>query len=155
VPAALVHEDLPPYAGWLKVVIVWSLVLTGGLGFALLPVNPAAAAVLLGVTVFDALLFHFVLPRKYQIFTDRLRVVLGRPFAFNVPLGTIAEARPVSGIMALAGGGIRFATTTSTVVKIVRSRGMNVVISPRGQDLFLEHLQSALEAQRAGDAGRG
>ena len=150
VPGTVVHEDLPRYATWFKLVIAGTLLLTVVLGIVLFPVSPAGALVCLGVTVFDALLFHAVIPRKYQIFPDRLRIVLGRPFALNVALDTITEAREAGGGLALAYFGHRFAPSTETVVEIVRSRGLNVVISPDRRELFLDRLREALDtAQRS------
>ena len=97
------------------------------------------------VTVFDALIFHAVLPRRYQIFQDRLRIILGHPFAFNIPFSTIREARSTSGLKAFAYWGLRFATSSKGVVEIVRHQGWNVVISPANEGLFLEQLNQALE----------
>jgi hypothetical protein len=98
------------------------------------------------VTVFDALLFYAILPQRYQIWTDRVRIVLGRPFSVNFPLTTISEALPASGAKAFAYGGLRFATSSRTVIEIVRHRGWNFVISPANRELFLERLAEALKA---------
>jgi hypothetical protein len=74
------------------------------------------------------------------------RIVLGRPFAVNIPLATIQEARSAYGSKALSYWGVRFATSSKTVVEIVRHRGWNFVISPANRELFLERLAEALKA---------
>lgn len=102
-----------------------------------------------GITVFDALLFNAVIPRRFQIFQDRVRVVLGRPFVFNIPFSTIREVRSVSGSKAFAYWGLRFATSSKAVVEIVRHKGLNVVISPANKNMFLEQLTQALNAMLA------
>ncbi len=142
----LIHEEPAEYDTWLKLTLGGVLSFTLFLGVYLLYVDRTGAYVVLGVTVFDALLFYAVLPRRYQIYTDRVRIVLGRPFAVNLPLSTIKEARPASGIKAFAYWGIRFATSSKTVVEIVRRRGWNFVISPANRELFLERLAEALKA---------
>ena len=43
--------------------------------------------------------------------------------------------------------GIRFATSSKGVVEIVRKKGLNLVISPRNDDMFLEQLNQALQSQ--------
>ena len=144
--AYLVYEDSPQYDLWLKWIIGGTLALTLVLGIVFLPFDVVGALAMFGVTVFDALLFNAILPRRYQIYQDRLRIVLGKPFAFNISFDTIKEARPAGGSTALVYGGIRFATSAKSVVEIVRSKGLNIVISPANRDAFLEQLSQALRA---------
>ena len=121
------------------------LALTFILGVVLLFEDVGAAWVMFGVTLFDVLLFKAVLPQRYQIFQDRLKIVLGGPFALNIPLSNIKDARPASGSKAFVYWGHRFATSSSGVVEIVCSRGMGVVISPANSDIFLKQLNQALK----------
>ena len=85
------------------------------------------------------------MPRRYQIFQDRLKIVLGNPFALSIPFSIIKEVRPVSGSSTFAYWGIRLATSSKSVVEIVRSKGWNVVISPANRDMFLDQLTQALK----------
>ncbi len=144
--AYLLHEDIPEYDTWLKLILGSVLSFTLLLGVYLLYVDRTGAYIAFGVTVFDALLFYAILPQHYQIWTDRVRIVLGRPFAVNFPLATISEARPAPGIKAFAYRGLRFATSSKRVIEIVRHRGWNFVISPSNRELFLERLAEALRA---------
>ncbi len=142
----LIHEEPAKYDTWLKLLLGGILAFTLVMGFFLLSVDRIGAYIFLGVTVFDALLFYVVLPQRYQIWTDRVRIALGRPLAVNIPMATIQEARSVSGSKAFAYWGVRFATSSKTVVEIVRRRGWNFVISPANRELFLERLAEALRA---------
>ena len=141
----LIHEEPAKYDNWLKLLLGGILAFTLVMGFFLLSVDKTGAYIFLGVTVFDALLFYVVLPQRYQIWTDRVRIVLGRPLAVNIPLATIREARSASGSKAFAYWGVRFATSLKNVVEIVRHRGWNFVISPSNRKLFLERLAEALK----------
>ncbi len=141
----LLYEDTAEYDLWLKLLLGGILAFTLVMGFFLLSVDKIGAYIFLGVTVFDALLFYAILPKRYQIWTDRVRIVLGRPLAVNIPLATIKEARSASGSKAFAHWGVRFATSSRTVVEIVRHRGWNFVISPSNRKLFLERLAEALK----------
>ena len=96
-----------------------------------------------GITLFDALLFKAILPRRYQIFEDRLRILMGGPFAINISFSNIEEAKPASGRKAFAYRSLRLATSTNHVVEIVRKKGLNLVISPSNDDMFLEQLNQA------------
>ncbi len=144
----LLYEDTAEYDLWLKLLLGGILAFTLVMGLYLLSVDKTGAYVLLGVTVFDALLFYAILPKRYQIWTERVRIVLGRPFAVNIPLATIKEARSAFGSKAFVYWGVRFATSSKNVVEIVRHRGLNFVISPSNRDLFLERLAEALAAVR-------
>ena len=142
----LIYEDTAEYDVWLKLILGSILSFTLLLGVYLLSVDRTGALICFGVTVFDALLFYAILPQRYQIWADRVRIVLGRPFSVNIPLLTIKEVRPASGVKAFAYRGLRFATSSRTVVEIVRHRGWNFVISPANRELFLGRLLEALEA---------
>jgi hypothetical protein len=142
----LIHEDTARYDSWLKLLLGSILSLTLLLGVYLLYVDWTGAMICFGVTVFDALLFYAILPQRYQIWTDRVRIVLGRPFAVNIPFTKISEARAAASNKAFVYSGFRFATSSRTVVEIVRRHGLNFVISPDNRELFLERLAEALKA---------
>ena len=142
----LLHEDIAEYDSWLKLILGGTLSLTLLLGVYMLYVDRTGALICFGVTVFDALLFYAILPQRYQIWTDRVRIILGRPFKINLPLSNIREARAAAGTKAFAYRGFRFATSSKTVVEIIRRRGLNFVISPANRELFLERLAEALKA---------
>ena len=148
--SVLVYEDKPRYDLWLKVVLGGVLALTLVLGFVFLTVDIIGSWVMFGTTLFDALLFKAILPRRFQIFEDRVRILLGNPFALNIPLADISEVHPASGREAFIYWGIRFATSSSGVIEIVRRKGLSVVISPLNPDLFLEQANRALEFVRHG-----
>lgn len=140
----LVFEDTPRYDAWLKFVLGGVLALLFLSGVILAFEDIEGSLVMFGVTIFDALLFKMILPQRFQIFEDRLRIVLGGPFRINIPLSNIREARQVSAADAFIYWGIRFATSTRYVVEIVRKRGLNLVISPSAGDIFLEQMNQAL-----------
>ena len=145
----LIFEDTPKYDLWLKLILgsILAFTLVGGIIF--INQDTEAAAAMFGITLFDALLFKAILPRRFQIFEDRLKILLGGPFAINIPLSNIAEAKPASVRKAFAYWGIRFATSIHHVVEIVHKKGLNLVISPRNDDMFLEQLNKARKLQPA------
>ena len=143
-----VYEDTPLYDWWLKLVLGGVLALTFALGILLLFDNIEAALVMFGVTAFDAVLFKALLPQRFQVFHNRLRIVLGGPLALNIPFSWIAEARPASGIDAFAHWGLRFATSTRNMVEVVGRGRWNVVFCVSDRDTFLQQLNQAIEAAR-------
>jgi len=104
-----------------------------------------------GITVFDALLFKAILPRRFQIFEDRLKILLGGPFSINIPFTNITDVKTVSGFKALVYWGIQYATSTSHVVEIIRKKDLNITISPSNLDMFLEQFKQAHNI--SGDSG--
>ena len=139
----LLYEDVPEYDFWLKLILGGILAITFIPGIVLLSQEIEAAIAMFAVTLFDAILFKAILPRRFQIFEDRLRILLGGPLAINIPLSNIAEVKTAEASKTFIYTGIRLATSSRRVVEIVRKRGLNLVISPAHDDMFLEQLNQA------------
>ena len=114
-------------------------------GIAFIYLSTELAWAMLALTAFDGLLFHAVVPRRFQLFEDRLRIELGRPFALNVPYDNIREVRPAQTEEAFVYWGIRFATSTKNLLEIVRNKGLNMIITPGDKDMFTKQLEQAQE----------
>jgi len=141
----LVYEDRPLVDAWVKAVIGGVLALTLVLGIVFFTLDPVAAYILLGVTAFDALIFYLVLPRRYQIYTDRLVVRLGRPLSLTVPFSEIKEIKRGASSRASGAAALRLVTSSKYVVEIVRRGDLRILISPAGRDLFVEQLDQAVK----------
>ena len=143
----LIYEDTARYGLGLKILLGGIIGLTLVLGIAsLLWQDVEAALVMFGITLFDAFLFKAILPQRFQIFEDGVRIVLGGPFAINIPFSNISYVKSASGRKASVYLGLRFATSSRCVVEIIRKKGLNLVISPSHDDLFLEQANHALES---------
>ena len=136
----MLYEDTFRYDLWLKLVLGGILAMMFIAGLVLITEDLTGALVMLGATLFDALLFKAILPQRVQIFEDRVKIVLGGPWSTSIPLTDIKEVRRASAIKGFAYWGIRFATSTQNIVEIVRKRGWSVVISPSHPDSFIEEL---------------
>ena len=143
-PSYLLYEDEPRTDTWLKLMLIGIPAIFLVVGIVLLFQDTAGAFTMLGVTIFYAVLFRLVMPRKYQVYSNRVKIVLGGPFAWNIPFSTIREVEPASGASAFAYNGVRFATSSRDVVEIRRSRGCSVVISPSNKDVFLQQVNAAM-----------
>jgi hypothetical protein len=149
-PAFLLYDDAPRTDIWLKLMLTGIQAIFLVVGIVLLFQDTASAFGMFGVTIFYAVLFRLVMPRKYQVYSDKVRIVLGGPFAWNIPFSTIKEVRSASVTSAFAYNGVRFATSSRGVVEIRRSRGCNVVISPSNKDVFLEQVSTAMKSASRG-----
>ena len=143
----LIHEESAEYASWFKLLI-------------LIPIGLVIAGVVLSLTrgseasgfpgsivvaILVILLYYFLIPRRYQIYNDKLKIVLGHPFAIDIPLSTIKEVKHNPGTKALFAPRVRFFTSTKYVVEVVRNKGLNYVISPKNGEIFLKQLNQAIE----------
>ena len=142
----MAYVDTPTVALPLKVLMASILAVTLVLGVWLVFEDIVAATAMFAVTVFDGLLFRAVIPRRYEIWSDSVRVVLGGPFAVTIPFQNMAQARAVAREKAYFYWGLRLATTNRGVVEIVRRKGLNVVISPADRETFLQRLSQAIQA---------
>lgn len=139
------------YDGWLWPVLVVQVVSPLRRFFFLAATDEfeAASGMLVMSGVVLAVLWS-VLPRAFELWTDRVRIVLGWHWGWNIPLDTIAEVQPAPGLAAFALWGARFAMSFSTAVRIRRSKGMDIVISPVAP---LEFIEAVRRAQIDADSG--
>jgi hypothetical protein len=142
----LIYETGSDYDRWQKLIFIAIPSIFLVIGLVMLLESTADAAALFAIAILEALLFHSIAPRKFQLFEDRLRIVLGKPFAFSISLATIKDIRPASSVKSHIYWGVRWATSSHNVVEIVRRRGWNMVISPSNRETFLEQVNDALKA---------
>ena len=146
----ILHEEPAEYDNWIRLLFLIPVGLVIGAIFLAYSQEYAGFLVLLGDSAFLTLLFYFIMPRKYQIYQDKLRIVLGAPIGINIPLSTIKEVKHASGAKAFVYTGVKrvkFATSSRNVLEIVRNKGLNYIISPKNGDIFLEQLNQAIKSQ--------
>ncbi len=101
----------------------------------------AGSLALLGEAFIIGSILWVVFPRKYQVYEDYLRIVLGGPFAVKISFSQIKMVE-VTGRSALT---INFATRIAmTYVRIVMKQGLSIAITPKSNDLFVENANQAL-----------
>lgn len=151
----VVYEDSPKYDLWFKILlgsIPVGLLILGLLTYqGILPDETEAEAgegaiILFASVTFFLLLYLMLLPRKYQILEDRLKVVLGGPFSFTINFNGVKTAEQVRGLAPIIG--IDFTTSVDRVKIVRKGWGLNVLLSPGNRDLFLQNLDKALNDWR-------
>jgi hypothetical protein len=140
------YEDMPKYDRITKILTAAILGTLLVAGIVLLFYAVPASIALFGDTLLVALIFYFVRPRRYQVFNTKLRIILGWPFGWDIPLSTIREARAAPDSARWVYRGVRLAVSSGTVVEIVRKKGWNVIISPSNRETFLERLNDVPKA---------
>jgi hypothetical protein len=143
----ILYEEPAEYSYWLRLLYLIPFGLMIGAFVLIYSHEYEGFLALIGDAAFIALLFYFILPRKFQIYQDRLRIVLGTPFSINIPLSTIKEVKHTSGSKAFMYSGVRFATSTRFVLEITRHKGVNYVITPHNGENFLDQLNQAIKSQ--------
>jgi hypothetical protein len=151
--AILLYQDRPKYDFWLKLVVAGTLVITLIPSVAFIYLSAELAWTLLGLTLFDGLLFYAIIPRRFQLYEDRFRVVLGAPFALNIRYGNIEEIRTASTEEVFVYWGLRFATSTKNPIEIVRNKGLNMIITPSDKDMFMEQFEQARNTRSSVEKG--
>jgi hypothetical protein len=141
------YEEPAEYAYWLRLLYLIPVGLVIGAIILAYIQEYEGFWVLILEGIFLTLLFYFIMPRKYQIYQDKLRIALGGPVGINIPFSTIKEVKHSTGSKAWVYPGVRFATSTKYVLEIIRNRGMNYVISPHNGEIFLEQLNYAIKTQ--------
>lgn len=139
-----IYEEAAAIDWWLKLVVVAVLAATIIPGILTISDSPSEGWVLLGTAVLVAVLFHAILPRRFQLYADRLRIVLGRPFSFEVRLDKIIEAGTIHPAKSLFNAGLRMSTSPGNAIQIRRHGAPTLLISPQNRERFLDQLNGAL-----------
>jgi hypothetical protein len=141
----VIFEDKPVYDKWNKYVLVGIIAIPLVVGIVLTAVDILGAAIMFGVTVFDALLLWCILPKRFLVYEDRIKIVLGGPFSYTIPFLDIVEVKQATRDMAVIYWGMRLGTSLKFQVGIERKNGLSVLISPSMENAFIEQLNQARE----------
>jgi hypothetical protein len=136
----IIFEDVPAWDSISKYILGGVIAAPFIVAVVLLRFDITGAAVMFGITVLDALIIWMVLPKRFEVYEDRLRIILGWPAILDIPFRDITEVRQATSDMAYVYWGMRFATSSKFVVEIRRNNGMNVIISPSRGEEFIEQL---------------
>lgn len=143
--SVLIYQSVPHFAWWFKLVISAVILLTLTPAMMLLAMGEVLGGyVMLGATALDALLFYIIIPRSYDIYSDKVVIKLAASLSIRISFDTLNSVRKAPSSYALAYWGLRFATQASGVIELKRAGGFDVVISPSNPESFLEQLERAL-----------
>lgn len=151
----IIFEDSIKYGAWVKLVLVFSLVLLIVLGILffidghhsnVFPKEPPresriAFVVLCFFTVLTAAVYWLFLPRKITVSQDGIKTKFGG-FSWNMPFQTIESIGAAKGLMVRRG--FSCITSYKSQIVIVRKNKLNIRFSPSRCDQFLEAANRAL-----------
>jgi hypothetical protein len=141
----IVFEDKPVYDKLNKYLIGGIIAIPLIIAIIVLPQDILGAAIMFGVTVFEAILFWCILPKRFVVYEDRLRIVLGGPFSITVPFRDLIQVRQATKDMAFVYWGYKLGTSLKYQVEIERKNGLSVLISPSMENEFIVQLNQARE----------
>ena len=138
----LLYQDEPVYGLFMKlIIVVISVAMLVGSIYLFSSGNNADGLALLFELIIIGFIFWVVFPRRYQVYEDHLRIVLGGPFSVKVGFDKI-KAIGVTSRQILS---INFITKlTKNYVEITKKRGISIAITPGDNDLFVENANRAL-----------
>jgi multisubunit Na+/H+ antiporter MnhE subunit len=138
----LLYKDEPAYGLLLKLIIVImpGTFLVASI-FVWLAGDSSGSLALLVEAFIIGFIFWGVFPRKYEVYEDHVRIVLGGPFSVGVRFDRIKTIRVTSKLSFT----VNFVTTIrKSYVEIVKKKGLGIAITPRGNDSFVENANRAL-----------
>ena len=147
---SIIYEDSPNYDVWIKGIMMLPIFfIVIGLYF-LFTTDVEAAVGVFATGLLMGAVYWAIFPRKYQVFDNRVKIVLGGPFSVNISFDNLESAGKQEGI----NFGLNFATTfiSEHAVEIKRKKGLTVNITPGNRDRFLENLNKAIYDWKSGAA---
>jgi len=145
---SIIYEDSPNYDVWLKGIMMLPIFfIVIGLYF-LFTTEIESAVGVFATGLLMGTVYWAIFPRKYQVFDNRVKIVLGGPFSVNISFDSLESAGKQEGI----NFGLNFATTfiSEHAVEIKRKKGLTVNITPGNRDRFLENLNKAVYDWKSG-----
>ncbi|UCD10159.1 MAG: PH domain-containing protein [Dehalococcoidales bacterium] len=141
----VVFEDRPAYDKWNKYLMGGIIAIPLIVAIVLLTQDILGVAIMFGVTIFDTVLIWCILPKRFLVYEDRLKIVLGGPFSITIPFRDIIQVRQATKDMAFVYWGYKLGTSLKYQVEIERKNGLSVLISPSMENDFIEQLNRARE----------
>jgi hypothetical protein len=140
------------YLSWyMNIIPVWLIILFAGFLLALPHVEQEWVFLpIIWTALLIMLIISFALmPTRYQIFTDRIRIVLGWVIHFNIPFSNIENVTSAT-FGDLWGLNLNFINSYSSddILQITRKRGAKVHITPWDRKVFLENLDKTIAEWR-------
>lgn len=137
----LLYQDEPGYGLLLKLIfLVPASLLVLGI-YLWYSGETSDSLAVLAEAIFISLIFWAVFPRRYQVYEDHLRIVLGGPLAVKIRFDKITKVE-VTNRTALT---INFTTRiTRTYVRIVKKNGLSIAITPKSNESFADNANRAL-----------
>ncbi|MFC1947155.1 PH domain-containing protein [Chloroflexota bacterium] len=139
----VVFEDGPVYDKLNKYLIGSILAVPLIVAIVLLTQDILGAAIMFGVTIFDAVLIWCILPKRFFVYEDRVKIDLGGPFSYTIPFRDIIDVRQATKDMAWVYWGMRLGTSLKFQVEIERKNGLGIILSPSMENEFIEQLNQA------------
>ncbi len=142
-----IYEDNLKYGFILKLVLGLTIGMLLALTIWIFYLGEVIGGTIMLITViFTIILLFALIPRKYQICNDRIKVICGL-LKLNIPFEDIKsiETRSPSNIWG-SFEALRFGTGTGKrCIVIKRKRGMNILIQPSDMERFMEILNDTMK----------
>lgn len=124
--------------------VVFIIVFTGMLVAFTLP-STMSLGIFVATVFLVGIAVTAINPTKYQIFNDKIRIVLGFVLHFDIPFSSV-ENLSAATFQDLLGLNLNFINSygSDDILRITRKRGAKIYITPNDRNLFLEHLNKAL-----------
>ena len=151
----ILFEDSIKYETWAKILLGFPIVLVTAMGFYFYHVARTqnglsavtehgfyvASIVLFATGPFILFIYWLVLPTKIFIHQEKIRIKYGR-FFWNVKFQTIESVMAASGMPPVWSHSS--VTSYRNQIEIVRTKKMNIRLSPESRDQFLDYANRAL-----------
>ncbi|MBN1375254.1 MAG: PH domain-containing protein [Dehalococcoidia bacterium] len=148
----IVYEDRPHTDVWIKLTFLIPTVIILVIALIFSGFDPQSSSYSIceaaGIAILMALLYFFVIPVKYCILNDKVRIGFRGPFSFNIPfehIRSIYKARWWT-------IGINFPAnfSQSNMLEIRRKGRLAVTITPADKTAFIDNFKLAYENWRRG-----
>ena len=97
--------------------------------------------------IFFSLIIIFIIPKKYCVLEDKIKIIFRGPLEFNIPFSTIIIVRPTR--WSTVGINLPTNLSVANALEIIRRKRMAVTITPVDKDKFIDNFEKAFHNWKA------
>jgi hypothetical protein len=143
-----IYEDNPHTDIWMKGILLLPSAIILVTAIMLWQESLQATLCLITGSILFGFIFIFIIPIRYCIFNNKIRIEFRGPFAFNIPFETVIGVREPRWFSA----GINLPTnmSQSSALEIARKGRMSVNITPADKQAFISSFHKAFQDWKQG-----
>ncbi len=143
-----IYEDNPHIDTWMRAILLLPSAIIVMTAIITWQESWQVALYLIAGAVLFGFVFTFIVPIRYCIFNNKIRIEFRGPFAFNIPFETVTGLREPRWFSA----GVNLPTnmSQSCALEIARKGRMPVNITPADKQAFISNFNKAFQDWKKG-----
>lgn len=135
------YEDRPSIDIWAKLILSLPILILIIETIHIWTNDPSYGMYVALLTILIGIVFIFILPNRYSILDDKIKIGFRGPFSFNIPFETITALRQQR--RSTIGINLTTCLSAARALEIIRKKRMTVTITPGDREAFISNFEKS------------